>query len=917
MSNYPFGFDNNITLPGVSGGSQEDTAITALRSAVFAIEFELGITPSGIYPDVRTRLDILESRINFSVPPGFVNQGYIVSPLILWNTVTGPALTISDGYGAPTENRLNGSLFMRGDGYANNQLYIRLNGSWFPVQTEQFKAANDLEGFPLGTDGHLAQTVIGLYNHPLDISLNSIGATQDGYHLTWDNSDGYWRAETGFLARNDLAPAPGSGTRTTGRTAQTVVGLQNHALSPGLLTPNDGYALIYETTDGHWEQQPLAVVWHNSVALGDGYVTRTNIRSNKILQSPSANASGFIGMVNFGSSTTGSGGVSNNYAMILGGDRNAASGVHGVVVGGFNNSATDGYSVVLNGNGNIASLANGTVINGVGNVANATQATVINGALNSATGTNSFVANGTSNTNAGSFTGILNGTNHSITVNTLHGAIGFGTSNQITGGANSNYSVILGGSSNIVSSGTNVFFGAPASATSSGNYSAILSGVGNSIATLSDYAVILSGISNGATNSSEFAFIGTGNNNTANGAGNAHYQTILNADTCTVNGAHSQILNGANCSVTGPFATILNGSGNTITTVNGNSTILDGYNQAVNVHGSWIGDGYNNTISGMYSTILNGNFNTISGRNSTILNGASNTMDAASAETTVLVGEQNSFTNSANATVAGSSNTFTNAANTFVVGTLNSIQSTSSFVNGTTNTLASGTTNIRIFGGFNTVNTGSSIAFLEGNSNQVINSASSVTILGSNNTADTGTNMFIVGSSNTAAANSTLVHGQFGKSRVYSQFVQSANTGFGTNRIGEAQYSRVVLDGYNTNGSQFFLQTHDPLGAAANLSFQDGYSYEMVIRVLLVNVQANPALVTPTRFVFDVLAHQEAGVLTLDDVNRTLITQGITNWTVTIGATTNQLTISADSSGSTDTRRAIATVEWRELSRIA
>ncbi len=62
MTNYPYGFDNNITLPGVSGSSQEDTAITALRSSVFAIEIELGITPSGIYPDVRTRLDILESR---------------------------------------------------------------------------------------------------------------------------------------------------------------------------------------------------------------------------------------------------------------------------------------------------------------------------------------------------------------------------------------------------------------------------------------------------------------------------------------------------------------------------------------------------------------------------------------------------------------------------------------------------------------------------------------------------------------------------------------------------------------------------------------------------------------------------------------------------------------------------------------
>lgn len=39
-------------------------AINALQQAVLAIENELGITPAGVYASVRTRFDILESRIN-------------------------------------------------------------------------------------------------------------------------------------------------------------------------------------------------------------------------------------------------------------------------------------------------------------------------------------------------------------------------------------------------------------------------------------------------------------------------------------------------------------------------------------------------------------------------------------------------------------------------------------------------------------------------------------------------------------------------------------------------------------------------------------------------------------------------------------------------------------------------------------
>ena len=40
-----------------------------------------------------------------------------------------------------------------------------------------------------------AITIQGIQTKPLNSSLASIGASQDGYVLTWDNTDGYWRAE--------------------------------------------------------------------------------------------------------------------------------------------------------------------------------------------------------------------------------------------------------------------------------------------------------------------------------------------------------------------------------------------------------------------------------------------------------------------------------------------------------------------------------------------------------------------------------------------------------------------------------------------------------------------------------------------------------------------------------------------------
>lgn len=102
------------------------TAINALIESVEAIEHELGITPSGVYADVRVRLDILESRINNSLAP----SPNVDDPFFIGLN----GVSISTGNGAPTENRVPGSLYLRRDGYSDEGVYsFRPDGYWYKV----------------------------------------------------------------------------------------------------------------------------------------------------------------------------------------------------------------------------------------------------------------------------------------------------------------------------------------------------------------------------------------------------------------------------------------------------------------------------------------------------------------------------------------------------------------------------------------------------------------------------------------------------------------------------------------------------------------------------------------------------------------------------------------------------------------
>jgi photosystem II stability/assembly factor-like uncharacterized protein len=185
----------------------KSTAINSLIEAVTAIEKVLGITPYGVYSDIRVRLDILEARINNpNVPsPNVTNPFYI-------DGYGGTSISVGAGY--PTEDRVNGSLYIRRDGLPYEGIYARRNGSWNLLSTNTWIAAGDLSG------GYSNQTVIGLQG----IQVSS-ATPDDGYILAYNAGGHIWEPHH-----------PSSGSGPTGPTGPT---------GADGASGNDGYVDVY------------------------------------------------------------------------------------------------------------------------------------------------------------------------------------------------------------------------------------------------------------------------------------------------------------------------------------------------------------------------------------------------------------------------------------------------------------------------------------------------------------------------------------------------------------------------------------------------------------------------------------------------------------------------------------------------
>lgn len=632
------------------------TTINALIEAVEAIEMEMGITPSGVYADVRVRLDILEARINnpFAPAPNVENPFYIGD---------GYGTSISTGTGVPTENRQPGSLYLRKDGYNDEGLYARRpDGNWHKIDTDPFTAAGDLSG------NIYSQTVVGLQNRPFSATAPINTLAGDGYVISWNSGLSQWEPQAGFYAAGDL-----TGTKLN----QTLVKLQGTSIVIGTMdAAKDGYVLTWNNGVTRWEPQRLAVVFD---PLDSGVTT--NLRSNRYsTQSPIDNTK--IGIVNLSSDSVQlSAGATANYAAIVGGDQNTVAGDYSFIGDGYSNTIDALISSIVGGRFN--SIIPGSDLSFIGggnnNAISGDRSVIVGGDTNVIAGGQSAILAGVGNVVNGTRSVILLGNTNVIDV--ADSFIGVGLNNQITLGQ---YGTILTGNGNTVS----------------GNYSTVLNGLTNTV--VADHGFISAGFNN-TVNGNQSSVL-NGNHNTI--ATGHSYTTILNGDHNSITGDNNTLLNGSLNTVTASGVVTLGGISNTITSNrvlvfgNGNTLTTGSDFSTTFGAGNAVADGYS-LVHGLLNTAnagstyvnIYGNNNLVGSSTHVGVWGSSNTVVNTSSYSFIF-GDSNTInTGSDHARVFGSSN---------IVGT----SSPYALVAGTSNVIGNATTS-SLTAGANIANSGS------------------------------------------------------------------------------------------------------------------------------------------------------------------------------------------------------------------
>ena len=111
-----------------------------------------------------------------------------------------------------------------------------------PIVGGAFTVGGDISGTTANA------TVFKLRNNL--IASQTLGAAQDGYQLTWSNTDGYWKA-------NPDVDAPLAGDVTGPETATVVAKIKGNLVATQTLgAVHDGYVLKWSNTDGYWVAVP-------------------------------------------------------------------------------------------------------------------------------------------------------------------------------------------------------------------------------------------------------------------------------------------------------------------------------------------------------------------------------------------------------------------------------------------------------------------------------------------------------------------------------------------------------------------------------------------------------------------------------------------------------------------------------------
>ena len=401
-----------------------------------------------------------------------------------------------------------------------------------------------------------------------------------------------------------------------------------------------------------------------------------------------------------------------NFSVALG-DENTASGLDSGAFGGFGNNATQVRAVTVGGESLMASGDSSAVIGGQLSEASGFLSAVIGGGGHLASGAHSFIAGGNNNTASGDNSAVIGGETNIVSAD--YSGIIAGRQNQIDSSAETQSSVIVGGSTNHMLAGT------------SGNLGAgILGGSANHL-TKSDQAVMLGGDQNELTNASRGATVGGltnkalasdavvvgGNLNTASG-GRA---VVVGGASGTASGANSLVGGGSGGEASGESAISLGGGkaqsdssfavfgraqgANSIAiggesyfngTTNDYSAVIGGYEAGIE-------DSQSSFIAGGYTVTING------GARNGIIGGFGNFLTAAGTSG-IFVGSGNRIDDfrflggirQDSAIIGGNSNAL-NGQGTVILGGLgNEVESNNSIVGGSYMTVSPAATNTFVFG---------------------------------------------------------------------------------------------------------------------------------------------------------------------------------------------------------------------------
>ena len=280
--------------------------------------------------------------------------------------------------------------------------------------------------------------------------------------------------------------------------------------------------------------------------------------------------------------------------------QNSVAGFHGATVAGGGTSGSPNYAM-----GDYAFV-------GAGHGGQAADySAVVAGAYNVVPGQLSFIGSGERNTNQANYSVIGGGSSNLIASSAINTFLGGGWRNSNT----APYAVVVGGVLNTAAGPGGAFVGGGGNNLAS-DYNSVVSGGANNRA-VANATAVGGGSENTANN--DHSTVGGGQANTASGPAS----TIAGGVNNVSSGQYATVGGGLNTLSSGDYATVGGGYGNTSS---GNYATVDGGVANLSSGGfATVGGGYGNTSSNLYATVGGGQGNITSGNSATVGGGQGNT----------------------------------------------------------------------------------------------------------------------------------------------------------------------------------------------------------------------------------------------------------------------------------------------------